>query len=1231
MVDPGEVLVAWWARFDRVVNALRVARDICNNKLLSNTAFSRQDLPTAVVSGQDVPTAAVSGHDGVHVRIEEGHDLPSVAFSGRGGGHDGEHVRTEEGCDVGIVSIEGHVRIEKGHEGGHDRLEEGHDTSRVRLEEGRDGRDGRSRVRIEEDDVRTMQRCCAQCHSISDVPEVLEARTILAAVAALEKESAWDTILSNLSVCGHVRYSPVVDTCNKSVDAHRQLEVELDFASIKNLLNQHAWISGSPGKARTISIFHAMEQMEDLVKKKHSSPNVSSKAMMTFMQTCGTLQGSTLVNKVVQIARAIASLELPDDECIWSEMTGVAKPVHPDAITETTSEISEIADGGVVTTHSALFTTHPGAHEAGHGVCRWDVGELMDGVGACWVVVDDVVSRGKKFLGGLDGLVRVSATKIDCTVVRLRDAMRRCGPVSGVVSARRVMTFVRETTPNEDTKSLLGWALLELDEPGTNISFDGWAKVHKVIAGEEMPDLERQKLANAVALLRAARCIQAVEIVEGDECPWDVKTLWRLILECESVPMSEKLDAMRKAIMGLASLPFIKDVDRIRAILVSCQSLSGDDRLAVARDRMAAVEGLDEEDEAVELSGLLGRAGTFEGAAALDRARGWLSAENELRTERRHARMISLYKQCGKLRGSEAMDHAKALITACASLSGERDTETLRTIVATLQAENVSESDVMDEVVLALRIEESLPEISEIEKLITALLRVDGRLTASVRAEAARQHLKIVLLKEWVTVVMCSELPVLRKFVELMADVVAEERQAIAEGRGTLWDGREMVEAWDGVARRVAAADSLDGEFDVQVFLRTLVIVGEMTEAPVVARALFFASQIAMLSTDSDYATRKTVVAHCEGLVNCKDLSDARDQVEAVTRVSVARAKKPDRYVEYEDMVRCVEVCGGVTGNQVLEEMRLGDESVKRLKLEVTCLDDLDEFRELWDMTGAATIIETARVAFDWLGHVVNAESNETLRQKLLLMRHGVNAESNEILRQKLLLMRSLDADGRLKKTVKWLHEETSLRQERSVGFVTLSVEKRLLTFSTQTHAMQRFIDKAFFVKPSTSRELDRAREALGYLRPKGHFARQTPQVADTHLSEELLSQDAGKQMLAFDAGKQMLALVAMLRAAVESKAVRDSFSAVEAEAAIASLFEQQRARPSRFTRRRDAIVPNQDKMDSVIEHGYTGSVPTKMVYRSYTGAIPGNMMDLTFVRMTQLEAAAAAGSVDSL
>jgi hypothetical protein len=97
----------------------------------------------------------------------------------------------------------------------------------------------------------------------------------------------------------------------------------------------------------------------------------------------------------------------------------------------------------------------------------------------------------------------------------------------------------------------------------------------------------------------------------------------------------------------------------------------------------------------------------------------------------------------------------------------------------------------MDSLVAALRVEESLPEIPEIVPLISALVRVDGRLDASVRAEAARQHLKTVLLEEWMTVVVRSELPVLRKFVELMADSVAEERRAIAEGRSASLEGRQ--------------------------------------------------------------------------------------------------------------------------------------------------------------------------------------------------------------------------------------------------------------------------------------------------------------------------------------------------------------------------------------------------------------------------------------------------------
>ena len=90
-----------------------------------------------------------------------------------------------------------------------------------------------------------------------------------------------------------------------------------------------------------------------------------------------------------------------------SDITGVARPVRSDATAYTTTDI---ADEGLVSAHSG--------HDAWGGVCRWDVGALMDGVENCWAVVDDVVSRGKAFVAGLEGLVRVTCPRIECTSVR---------------------------------------------------------------------------------------------------------------------------------------------------------------------------------------------------------------------------------------------------------------------------------------------------------------------------------------------------------------------------------------------------------------------------------------------------------------------------------------------------------------------------------------------------------------------------------------------------------------------------------------------------------------------------------------------------------------------------------------------------------------------------------------------------------------------------------------------
>ena len=281
---------------------------------------------------------------------------------------------------------------------------------------------------------------------------------------------------------------------------------------------------------------------------------------------------------------------------------------------------------------------------------------------------------------------------------------------------------------------------------------------------------------------------------------------------------------------------------------------------------------------------------------------------------------------------------------------------------------------------------------------------------------------------------------------------------------------------------------------------------------------------------------------------------------------------------------RCVAACEGVTGSAALDAARRAHRFVKRLMQDVTCLNDLDGFRARWAETGAGTLIETARAAHEWLKGVEHARSTDELRETLRRIRR-------------------LDAGGKLNDALSWLQEDVILRQEHSAGFVTVSNEPRVVTFSSQAHAMQArpaprpapprpstpagrsatavpwqptdrsppppaparwqtCCDEASFVRSGTCSQLDRSRAALAYLRPGGAAAL-APRLADSKLAAALVSREAGAQLLA---------LVAALRLVVGDRAVKEHSAAVAAEAALGAMLRAQAPPPRTLLRRRSSF-----------------------------------------------------------
>ena len=101
----------------------------------------------------------------------------------------------------------------------------------------------------------------------------------------------------------------------------------------------------------------------------------------------------------------------------------------------------------------------------------------------------EVAAHARGFSKGVEDLARLLAPRARCSQPRLRDALRRCGPVSGAVTAREAMKRVHDTigpasgsADNAQLRALLASALRELDSPGADLSFAGWGAVASALA-----------------------------------------------------------------------------------------------------------------------------------------------------------------------------------------------------------------------------------------------------------------------------------------------------------------------------------------------------------------------------------------------------------------------------------------------------------------------------------------------------------------------------------------------------------------------------------------------------------------------------------------------------------------------------------------------------------------------------------------------------------------------------
>ena len=115
---------------------------------------------------------------------------------------------------------------------------------------------------------------------------------------------------------------------------------------------------------------------------------VPAEALLAFVRSCGALRGSDTVDRAVGVARALAALELPEDDGAWAAAVGDAPAVL---------EVREGAAAAAADPAAAALRCG-----AGGLLSRWDIAGLANALDACARVTGARPSAGARRQRGTD-------------------------------------------------------------------------------------------------------------------------------------------------------------------------------------------------------------------------------------------------------------------------------------------------------------------------------------------------------------------------------------------------------------------------------------------------------------------------------------------------------------------------------------------------------------------------------------------------------------------------------------------------------------------------------------------------------------------------------------------------------------------------------------------------------------------------------------------------------------
>jgi hypothetical protein len=164
-----------------------------------------------------------------------------------------------------------------------------------------------------------------------------------------------------------------------------------------DLLNRFAWLEGSPGSARAAARLQDIEHMDAVLcqggKARRDGPAggraaIPAEALLAFVRSCGALRGSDTVDRAVGVARALAALELPEDDGAWAAAVGEA----PAVLENREGAAAAAADPAAAALRCG----------AGGLLSRWDVSGLENALDACVRVSGARPSTGARRQRGTD-------------------------------------------------------------------------------------------------------------------------------------------------------------------------------------------------------------------------------------------------------------------------------------------------------------------------------------------------------------------------------------------------------------------------------------------------------------------------------------------------------------------------------------------------------------------------------------------------------------------------------------------------------------------------------------------------------------------------------------------------------------------------------------------------------------------------------------------------------------